>query len=304
MLLKAYKEYLIRMEDLRGIDYATPTIIKYTSTYDRLESFIKLHHKESDIDLHVLNHSFIEDFISYLKKEYGNSQTTCYKHYQRFSKVVKSFIHKGYLKYNPFEGFTMKLPKKPVEYLTMAEIEIIDNASFEVERLNLIKDIFIFSCYTGLAFRETYDLTPDQIIVDDDGEHWLTITRQKTNKDFKIPLLPKAVGIIEKYRNHPISIRRGTLIPIPSNQKMNAYLKEIGDICGIKKKLHHHLASKSFSVSVVLRNSVPIETLSLLLGHSNIKVTVDAYSAISEEKIKKDFALLKKNLLQPIVPIR
>lgn len=294
-LLKAYKDYLKHMKELVGTEYTQPTLIKYKNTHIRLKEFIRKDCGRNDIHLFELNYDFMQRFIDFLKTAYGNSQTTCYKHYQRFTKVVRVLMRKGYIDKYPFEGYQIKLPKKKVQFLTIEEINQIENTEFEIDRLTQIKDMFIFSCYTGLAFKEVENLSPDHLY-HDQGEVWIELVRQKTQKDFKIPLLPKAIEILEKYKDHPICIKRNRCLPVPSNQKFNAYLKEIGEIAGIKKKLHHHLARKSYSVSIVLRNSVPIETLSLLLGHSSIKVTVDAYSAITDDKIRNDFRKLKDNL--------
>lgn len=294
-LLKAYKEHLKRMEDLLGTDYSKPTIIKYRNTYKRLKEFIRKQYRRNDVNLFELDFEFMERFIDFLKTTYNNSQTTCYKHYQRSTKVVRVLLRQGYLDRYPIEGYSIKLPKKKVEFLTIEEINKIEDTSFEIDRLNQIKDMFVFSCYTGLAFKEVENLSPDNIVYDQD-EVWIELVRQKTKKEFKIPLLPKAIEILDKYKDHPLCLKRNRCLPVPSNQKFNAYLKEIGEVAGIRKKLHHHLARKSFSVSIILRNSVPIETLSLLLGHSSIKVTVDAYSAITDEKIRNDFRKLKDSL--------
>ncbi|ADR21396.1 transposase [Marivirga tractuosa] len=292
-LMQAFQEYLDHIESLIGIDYSKPTLVKYSQTKQRLGKFIQVKFKREDIQLFELDYDFLDQFIHFLKTRYSNSQTTCYKHFQRFTRVVRISMRKGYLEKYPFDNFNIKLPKKPVEFLTQAEIDKIEHAEFDMERLNIIRDIFILSCYSGLAYTEVYNLTEQHLEVADDGEVWLNLTRQKTKKSIKIPLLPKAVAIIEKYKHHPISKKRKKLIPVPSNQKVNAYLKEIQDVCGIKKKLHFHLARKSFSVTIILNNAVPIETLSLLLGHGSIKVTVDAYSSITNEKLKKDFQNLK-----------
>ncbi|WKV12202.1 site-specific integrase [Marivirga harenae] len=298
-LLSGFQQHLDHIESLLGKDFSKPTYSKYSNTYLRISQYIKHRWGRNDVHLFELDHEFLSKFIDFLKTEYDNSQTTCYKHYQRFTRVVRILVSRGYLDRYPFEGFKIKLPKNKVEFLTIEEINKIAACSFDIDRLEIVKDLFVFSCYSGLAFKEVENLEPKHIL-QEDNEVWIKIVRQKTGNEFKIPLLPKAVEILEKYKNHPVSIKRKKCLPIPSNQKFNAYLKEIGDVAGISKKLHHHLARKSFSVSVVLQNSVPIETLSLLLGHSSIKVTVDAYSAITDEKIKKDFAVLKSNLNNPV----
>lgn len=294
-LLHACDNYLTMMKELKS-EYSKPTIIKYTNTKLRLSEYMKSKYGRTDLFLYELNYDFIRDWEIYLKNKFNNSQTTCYKHYQRFTRIIRVAMQKGYLQKYPFDDYKIKLPKKEVEFLTIEEIGLIENKHFEIERLEIVKDMFIFSCYTGLAFMEVSNLTQDNLYIGNDSELWISMVRQKTKKEFKIPLLPQAIKIINKYKDHPISIRRNRLLPIPTNQKFNAYIQEVGDICGIKKKLHHHLARKSFSVSIALANNVPIETLSRMLGHSSVSVTLNAYASITDQKISDDFRNLKKNM--------
>lgn len=295
-LSKGCDLYIDMMKSLPQ-EYAKPTLIKYRNTKLRLSEFMKSKFGRSDLFLYELNLEFIRGFEIFLKQTFDNSQTTCYKHYQRFTRMVKYCQQKGYLQKYPFDDYKIKLPRKQVEFLTIEEIKKIEETHFEIERLEIIKDLFIFSCYSGLAFMETSNLTEDNLFIGNDGEVWLKMVRQKTKKEFKVPLLPKALKIIEKYRDHPLSRKRRKLLPIPSNQRFNAYIQEVGDICGIKKKLHHHLARKSFSVSIALANNVPIESLSRMLGHASVAVTLQAYASITDEKISEDFKNLRKQLV-------
>lgn len=293
--LQACDMYLESIKELKQ-EYSKPTVIKYTNTKLRVGEFIKQKYGRHDMFLYELDYDFIADFETFLKTNYNNGQTTCYKHYQRFTRIIRVALQKGHLHKYPFTGYSIKLPKKTVEYLTMEEIQRIQNTTFGVERLEIVKDLFIFSCYCGLAYMEVANLTAENLYTGNDNETWLRMVRQKTKKEFRIPLLPEALKIIHKYKNHRLSKARNKLLPVPSNQKLNAYLAEIQDIVGITKKLHFHLARKSFSVSVILGNSLPIETLSHLLGHSSIKVTIDAYSGITDSKISRDFKELRKKL--------
>jgi integrase len=294
-LLHACDIYLNMMKEMKS-EYSQPTIIKYTNTKLRLTEYMKSKYNRTDLFLYELNLEFISDWEIFLKNKFNNSQTTCYKHYQRFTRIIKVSMQKGYLQKYPFDEYKIKLPRKEVQFLTIEEINKIENQHFEIERLEIVKDMFIFSCYSGLAFMEVSNLTQDNLFVNNDGFLWLKMVRQKTKKEFKIPLLPKAIKIIDKYKDHPISMRKRRLLPIPTNQKFNAYIQEIGDICGIKKKLHHHLARKSFSVSIALANNVPIESLSRMLGHASVAVTLQAYASITDDKISEDFKNLRKNL--------
>jgi len=293
---QACDNYLQMMKGL-PLEYAKPTLIKYTNTKLRLNEFMKAKYGRVDLFLYELTIDFIREFEVFLKQKFSNSQTTCYKHYQRFTRMIRYAMQKGFLQKYPFDDYKIKLPKKQVEFLTIEEINKIESTHFEIERLEIIKDLFIFSCYSGLAFMEVSNLTEDNLFIGNDGEVWLKMTRQKTKREFKVPLLPQALKVIEKYRDHPLSRRRRKLLPIPSNQRFNAYIQEVGDICGIKKKLHHHLARKSFSVSIALANNVPIESLSRMLGHASVAVTLQAYASITDAKISEDFKDLRKRLV-------
>lgn len=295
-LLQGCDLYLSMMKGLPS-EYAKPTLIKYSNTKLRLSEFMKAKYNRIDLFLYELNLDFIRDFEIFLKQKFNNSQTTCYKHYQRFTRMIRYCQQKGFLQKYPFDDYKIRLPKKDVQFLTIEEINKIENTHFEIERLEIVKDLFIFSCYSGLAFMEVSNLTEDNLFIGNDGEVWLKMVRQKTKKEFKVPLLPKALKIIEKYRDHPLSLRRRKLLPIPSNQRFNGYIQEIGDIVGIKKKLHHHLARKSYSVSICLANNVSIETLSRLLGHASVAVTLQAYASITDEKISEEFKNLRQRLV-------
>jgi site-specific recombinase XerD len=178
------------------------------------------------------------------------------------------------------------------DFLTEEELEKIYNKRFSSERLQLVKDIFIFSCYTGLAYIDVKGLKKDHIGIGIDGEKWIFKNRQKTDTKSKIPLLPIAEEIIQKYANHPKCINEDAILPILSNQKMNGYLKEIGDLCDIAKEITFHMARHTFATSVTLTNGVPIETVSKMLGHKNIQTT-QHYAKILDKKISEDMNALR-----------
>ncbi|MDI9553492.1 MAG: site-specific integrase [Bacteroidota bacterium] len=297
-VLKIYDEQLAEMKKLKGKDYTAATIIKYANTHLRLKQYMKFKYRRSDMFLYELNYQFISGFEAFLKQKFNNSTTTCYKHYQRFTRVIHKAMHKGYIEKYPFENYKIKLPKKRIQYLTQEEIDRIDQCDFNVERLNIIRDVFIFACYTGLAYAEVEALTPDNITKGMDGELWLNIYRKKTKKEYQVPLLPRALEILEKYKNHPQCLKRGKCLPVPSNVKFNAYLKEIGDIAGIPKSkpLVTHLARKTFASTVALSNGMNIGVLSKILGHNSIKVTIDSYGAIIDELMLRNVKDLKEKL--------
>ena len=207
-------------------------------------------------------------------------------------------MHKGYIDKYPFENYKIKLPRNKILYLTQDEIDRIDRTNFKVERLNVIRDIFIFSIYTGLAYAEVESLSPDNITKGMDGELWLNIHRKKTKKEYQVPLLPRALEILDKYKDHPLCIKKGKCLAVPSNVKYNAYLKEIGDIAGIPKNkpLVTHLARKTFATTIALTNGMNIGVLSKILGHNSIKVTLDSYGTIIDELMLRSVKELKEKL--------
>ena len=295
-LLRFMQQHLNEMEKLLGKEYEKATLVKYTNTNLRLKQFIKYYYKRSDLYLYELNHSFISEFVIYLKNRHGNSTTTCYKHFQRLTRVIKKAINYGYLDKYPFGDYKIRMPKKRIEYLTMDEVNKIEHTDFKIKRLNTIRDIFIFCCYTGMAYAEVESLTPENISKGIDGDLWLNIIRKKTKKHYQVPLLQKALDIIEKYKKDPICLKKNRLLPVPSNVKYNAYLKEIADIAGIKKHLTTHLARKTFASTIMLSNGVNIAVLSKILGHASVQVTLDSYASVVDELLLRNVKELKNKL--------
>lgn len=298
-LMRLMDEHLKEMQKLKGQDYTASTIIKYANTKLRLQQYLKFKYKRSDIYLYELNHSFISDWIVFLKDKYENSTTTCYKHFQRFTRVLKKAINYGYMEKYPFGDYKIRMPRKRIEYLTMDEINRIEQTDFKVNRLNVIRDLFIFCCYSGMAYAEVESLTPESVVQGIDGDLWLNIVRKKTHKQYQIPLLPKALEILRKYKSHPLCLKKGRLLPVPSNVKYNAYLKEIADIADIKTYLTTHLARKTFASTIMLGNGVNIAVLSKILGHASIQVTLDCYASVVDELLLKNVKDLKEKLNPP-----
>jgi len=197
---------------------------------------------------------------------------------------------------DPFKAYKLKFVKYERGYLTDDELKTIEEKEFTIERLQMVRDLFIFSCYTGLAYIDTVSLNAASVVKRIDGQNWIITQRVKTKTPVKVPLLPKAIEIIEKYRNNPRCIAEQTLLPKMSNQKLNGYLKEIADLCGIKKTMTFHLARHTFATTITLSNGVPIESVSKMLGHTKISTT-QVYAKVIERKLSDDMLLLKKKLL-------
>ncbi|WP_317172034.1 site-specific integrase [Flavobacterium pokkalii] len=174
----------------------------------------------------------------------------------------------------------------------MAELE---KHQFSIDRLNTVRDIFVFQCYTGLAYIDAFQLKRADIKDGVDGNQWILYERQKTNSTARIPLLPKAIKILEKYKDHPLCLKRGTVLPVSSNQKMNEYLKEIAELCGFPFTLNTHMARRTFGSTITLNNNVPINVVKEMLGHSSVKQT-EAYAITEQATIGREMTLLNKKL--------
>ena len=277
-------EYLTKMKSLKGQSYSQPTIIKYRNTQLRVSQFVKKKYKRNYIFLYELDFDFIDGFETFLKTEFNNSNTTCRKHYDRVSKIVRIALNKGYINRFPFSGYKIKLDKTPLVYLTYEEVQKIETKKFDIDRLEHCRLLALLGCYSGLSFKEMANLEPKHIISSDGEVHWISMVRQKTKRPYRVVLLPQAYQLIQELQKFKRCSRdQSKLIPMFSNQKYNSYLKEIADLCGIPKKLTTHALRKTFTIGIALRQNVSIELISALLGHSSIRVTTDYYAKITDE---------------------
>ncbi|RNL83264.1 site-specific integrase [Sinomicrobium pectinilyticum] len=288
-VLEVFEEHNQRVKKLVGKDYVMATFWKLRQAKELLASYIKFEYKKDDYAFKDLDLGFIKEYEFYLKSEKNLAQATVYKAIQRFRKIIKIAIAKRYLDKDPFILYEVKRPKKQVVYLTPEELKKLEKHNFSQRRLQEVKDMFVFCCYTGLAYQEMADLEPKHIVKGFDGKLWIYISRKKTNRVVSIPLLPPAIRIIEQYKGG------SKVLPVISNQKFNSYLKEIADVVGIEKKLTHHIARKTFASTVLLYNNVPMEIVSELLGHSSIKITQEHYGKVVQKKVSEEMKRLSRN---------
>ncbi len=296
-LMRVYDQHLKLMNRLLGKEYTKTTIIKYKNTRLRLSQYLRLRFKRKDIFLYELNFDFMKGFEVFLRERFDNGTTTIYKHYQRFTRVLSIARQRGYMDRHPFPEYKIRQPKKKIEYLTQEEVDRIRETDFEVKRLNIIRDIFVFCIYSGMAYAEVERLSRDDLTTGPDGQTWMNIIRKKTGKPYQVPVLPVAGEIIEKYIDHPLCRKKNRLLPVPSNVKYNAYLKEIASIAGIKKHLTTHLARKTFATTILLQNGINIGVVSRLLGHANVQVTLDAYGAYNDSLMIQQVSMIREKLV-------
>jgi site-specific recombinase XerD len=296
-ILEIFQKHNEQLEALVGKDFAPGTLERYKTSLQHTRSFIQWKFGKDDIDIQSLNYEFITDYEFWLKTVRNCAHNTTVKYLANFKKIVLSCVKKGWLVRDPFMGY--KMVKKEVlrEVLDKSELDAIHSKIFCIERLNQVRDIFLFCCYTGLAYIDVKNLRRDQIKVGIDGEQWIFSQRQKTESPTRLPLLPQALEIIDAYENHPQCSNKGLLLPVMSNQKMNAYLKEIADVCGIHKTLTFHIARHTFATTITLGNGVPIETVSKMLGHKSLKQT-QHYAKILDLKVSHDMAKLREFMIK------
>ncbi len=280
------------MKELIGKEFAFNTYKKYETTLSHIKEFLKEHYLIKDISIKQIDIVFLNDFDFFLRNKKNCNNNSTIKYIRNFGKIVKQCYANGWLNKDPFINYKGKIKEIERLYLSEEEIQAIIEKDFKSERLTLVRDIFIFSCFTGLEYIDVFNLTKSHIGVGIDGEKWIFTHRQKTESASKIPILPVTQMIIDKYESHPQCLNEDKLLPILSNQKMNAYLKEIAGVCEIEKELTFHIARHTFATTVTLTNGVPIESVSKMLGHKNSRTT-QHYAKVLDRKVSDDMKILK-----------
>ena len=291
-LVPLYLQHLEDTKKLIGLSKADRTYKKYERMYRRVVDFMKKKYNITDIPLREIKLSFITDLEFFLRTEYKYSQNTTYKCMKFFKQVINKGIRAGLIFVDPFNGYKISCERVDRGFLSEDELAKMMAKTFGSKRLEQVRDIFIFACFTGLAYIDLANLRVDNIQKMFDGRLWIVTHRQKTNTKVTVPLLPPALKILNKYEGQFLD---GQLLPIITNQKLNCYLKEIAEICEINKNLTFHLARHTFATTMTLGKGVPIESVSKMLGHTNIQTT-QIYARITNDKISKDMENLAQNL--------
>ncbi len=292
-LISIIQEHNEQCRQLVGKDFALITIRRYDCCKRYLAELIQQKYGKDDIPITEVNGELVRAFEHYLKVEKNCQQNTVIRYMKCFKKIINLALANEWIEKNPFVGIKFHEKEVVREYLTMEELQIIYQKKFELERITLVRDVFIFAAFTGLAFIDVQQLSPEHLVQDQNGHYWIRKARKKTNNMCNIPLLDIPLAILKKYEDHPICAKRGVLLPVPCNQKMNSYLKEIADLCGIKKRMSTHTARHSYATSVCLANGVSIENVAKMLGHSNIKMT-QHYAKVLDKSILRDMMNVKE----------
>lgn len=299
MILEVFNYHNEQIAALVNSEYSPSTLKRYKTSMGHTRSFIKWKYSVEDIEISRLDYEFIMEYEFWLKSIRRCNHNSTMKYIRNFRKIVNGCIRRGWLERDPFLGFKMSMQEVKITPLSKDELKAISEKEFSCERLDQVKDIFLFCCYTGLAYIDIKKLKRSEISMGIDGEKWIFTSRQKTQTQSRIPLLPFACRIMGKYNNHIQCLSNNRLLPVLSNQKMNAYLKEIADVCNINKNFTFHIARHTFATTVTLSNGVPIETVSKMLGHKNLRTT-QHYAKILDRKVSEDMQQLKVKLLKTI----
>ncbi len=295
MLLEIFDEHNQQMKKLVDKEFAIGTWKRYFTTRNHIAEFIQHDYKREDIPIRSVDLKFITRFDYFMKSIKNCNHNSALKYINNFKKIVRLSVANGWIDNDPFYNFKAKFKWVDGEFLSAEELQRLVDLEIKWPRISMVRDMFVFCCYTGLAYIDVKKLNPDNLVMNIDGELWIEAKRTKTNAKFSIPLLPTALAILEKYKDHPKVIDGECVLPVLSNQKANAYLKEIGDLCGIKKNLTTHLARHTFATTVTLSNGVPIETVGKMLGHKDLRTT-QHYAQIINKKVSDDMAVLKEKL--------
>ena len=293
-LLEVYAEHNEKCRALIGKEYTESTVTKFDTSINRLKEYIRSCYHRDDIMLAELDGQFIRDFDFWLKTDKHCQNNSALKHLKNLKKVVRIALANDWIKKDPFYGIHFKQEEVKVEFLSREELDVLMNKGFTIKRLEQVRDIFVFCCFTALAFVDVQQLSREHLIKDNNGTLWIRKARQKTNQMCNIPVLSIPQRILRKYEDNAECIKKGVLLPVISNQRMNAYLKEIVDLCSITKRLTTHVARHTAATVVFLANDVSMENVSKILGHSNIRMT-QHYAKVLDSSIMRDMVNVKKN---------
>lgn len=278
----------LQSERLQSGDISQSRFWKWGQLISAYSDFVKSKHKRSDWAIKELKLTFVNEFYHHLRTKRGLIQNTAMKKIRDLKQVMDYAVGLEYLSSNPFDFFKVGFQPTKRTRLTMEEVEKLANKEISIARLSEVRDCYLFVCYTGYSYKQLYELTPQNVQMGIDGHKWIIKTRSKS-KDSKenVPLLPVALEIVERYKKHPYCVANNKLLPVNTNQNYNFYLKELADLCGIEKCLTTHTARHTFATTIMLDNGVPVETVSKMLGHRDMKTT-QVYAEITDTRISND----------------
>ncbi|WP_289022975.1 site-specific integrase [uncultured Salegentibacter sp.] len=295
MTLEVFKEHNEQMDRLSGKSISKSTAKRYWTCYKHVEQFINEVYKAEDFRMKDIDHQFITRFEYFLKTRRECNHNSALKYVNNFKKIIRIALANQWMDRDPFYNYKVQYETVDREFLNEDEVKALIEKDLHFERLKIARDMFVFSCHTGLAYGDLEKLSEKDIIKGIDGGRWIRTKRKKTKSITSVPLLPIAEEIIERYKDYPRVKDADLVLPVPKNQNYNAFLKEIAVLCGIKKTLTTHLARHTFATTITLSNGVPIESVSKMLGHKDLRTT-QHYAKIVDRKISEDMKALRKIL--------
>ena len=293
-LMEVFRAHNEKCRALSGISLAPATVIRYETTLRLTEEFLQKNYKKEDCYLDEVTNQFIEDFEFFLKTVRRCCHNTTSKYLMNFKKIIRIALAKGWMKKDPFAQVHFHFEPVEREFLEKQELKAMLNKEITITRLAQVRDIFCFCCLTGLAFTDVQQLKAEHLVADIHGKIWIRKARQKTKNMCNIPLLDEAQKIIDRYKEHPYCQTHGVLLPVCSNQKMNSYLKELADICGIRKNLSTHCARHTFA-TLTLASGATIDNVAKMLGHANVNMT-RRYAKVLDSSIMRDMEVVAENM--------
>jgi site-specific recombinase XerD len=300
-LIEIFGDHNDEMERLIGNGFSDNTLRTFKSSMKHITDFLKISKKPADLGIRQVNTKFIREYDVFLRtKHQPCTPISAAKYITHLKKIVLLSLSNGWIKENPFQHYKSTAKATVRTFLTLNELTLIEQKKINVERVKQVRDIFVFCCYTGLAYVDIKKLKPAEIGIGDDGKLWIFTNRHKTGTAVHLPLLPAGREMLEAYKDHPYCQYHDVVFPVLANQRMNTYLKEIADICGITKTLTFHMARHTFATTIALSNGVPIETVSKMLGHNSIKTT-QHYAKVLDAKTASDMEVLSKKLSGNVV---
>lgn len=293
-LMEVFHAHNKKCRALIGINFAPDTVLRYETCLRLTEEFMRNTYKKEDCYLDEVTKQFVEEFEFYLKTVRKCCHNTTTKYLANFKKIVRIALANGWMKKDPFAQIRFHLDEVEREFLEKQELKTLLSKKISIPRLAQIRDIFCFCCFTGLAFSDVKQLKSEHLVTDINGMVWIRKTRQKTKNMCNIPLLDEANKILDRYKDHPYCQTQGVLLPVCSNQKMNMYLKELADICGIRKNLSTHCARHTFA-TLTLASGATIDNVAKMLGHANVNMTRH-YAKVLDSSIMRDMQIVAENM--------
>lgn len=291
-LLSYFRQFISNFEKCVGINRAEGSLKAYRNAYNHIARFLQAQYRLSDIPFSALDRSFIDKYDLYLRTERNLAPGTIINLTVQLKTVVSEAIADGIITASPFLGYEPVRPKAVQKYLTAEELHRIMTTPLHRQTLYHVRDMFLFSCYTGIPYGDMRLLTKENLSLAEDGTWWIKSARQKTKVEFEIPLLDLPLQILNKYRD---TAPDGRLLPMYCNSMLNLYLKEIARICNIDRPLVFHAGRHTYATEITLSHGVPLETVSKMLGHSRIETT-QIYAKVTDDKIDVDTRVLNRKI--------